>query len=261
MSQEFQVFAADGSLQATSDLVSYKIRYTGTGTTQSRLTGNTNPSSLVVPYTGNYANSFVALSLDNGYGAAACGIVDLNGQYEKHYISDAPAGTGFRYYVFDMSSAITPTNFGLETFNAAGQLTFSSNHQVMSILDVLSEGGSATHGGRTLAFFQGAFAGHRYAGTVLDYGSGGGPSLPEPDDGQPGGGGDSGYHDYKEQQDGKLYGGCVTNGGQTVSAVQISFDDVLGELGNDPTPPPDWEIPLTLFVVDVTGIPLGASFF
>jgi hypothetical protein len=74
---------------------------------------------------------------------------------------------------------------------------------------------------------------------------------------------DGPYDSTGYQNDAKLYGGYISNSNQTATTATVSLDDVYiggGYTGiNDP--PPDWQRQLTMFVVDVTGVPIGTTFF
>lgn len=260
MAEGIEIYDQNGKLQFNGDMLTFTLRLTGTAYVEARKVGNTSPNSVMIPATETYANSMVALAGGNGYPAAYAG--RWGGTNQRIYgVGTAPVGTPFQYYIFERSNTIPATNFGLEVRNAGNEITFSTNQRVMRVLDLI--GGvvvngeqASTWGGRQLAMAQGNFALHRIAGNLTYYGGGGGGPIiiRDPDNPEPGG-------RYGWRNDGKLYGGFITNGGQTVQTRMVTFDDVQVGPTTDSTQPPDIYIPLSMFVVDVTGIPIGVQFY
>ena len=71
-------------------------------------------------------------------------------------------------------------------------------------------------------------------------------------------------NDIRARIDGKLYGGRTDSGGTQVTASSVSYDDVLGSYGNYDNYQKNsggWEVANLILVVDVTGIPVGTTFF
>lgn len=260
MAQGFEICDANGKMQFNGDMLTYALRVSGTTYVEDRKVGNTCPTSFLIPTSQTYANALIAIAGGNGYAAASAGIWGSTGQ-KIYGTNGAPAGTPFTYYIFEKSNTIPASGFGLEVRNAANEITFSTNQRVMRVLNLLSgntvDGEQAvTYGGRQLAFCQGAWAGHRISGEKVYYGAGGGgPTVPDQD------GGDGGENYVAWQNDGKIYGGVVADNGQTVRTRMVSWDDVQIGPGPDTDQPPDFYIPLNLFVVDVTGVPVGQQFY
>ena len=259
MAVGYESYTSTGKLQFNSEMFTYALQSCGQVVAENRPVGNTSPRSILLPST--FQGKFVALGAGNGYSAGYAGLHYLSaGDTRRIYATNAPAGTVFTYYVFGLSTNIPPSNFGLEVKNPAGQITFSSNQRTMKVLNIVGEGlGSVTYGGKSLAYAQGQWSGHRIAGEKTYYGGGGGgvgtgPTLPDDE----GGGGDL-YSSYRN--DGKVYGGTVLEGGQTISSATLSWDDVQIGPGPDEPPPPDYDIPLKLFVIDVTGFPTSGTMF
>lgn len=257
MQSGFEVYDQNQKLQITSGLLTYALRVSGTTFVEARKVGNTSPNSLSVPTTNTFTQCLVALAGGSGYAAAYAGRRADNGQ--RIYATNAPVGTAFSYFIFERSNTIPAVSSGLEVRNPAQEIVFSSSQRVMQILDLI--GGivrdgeqSSTYAGRQLAFCQANFASHRISGQVRAYSGGSGPIIVDPEDPPPG-------TQYRWDNDGKVYGGFVTNGGQTIQTRMLSWDDVVVGPTSDPTQPPDYAIPLSLFVVDVTGVPVGAQFF
>lgn len=264
MAAGIEIYDQNGKLQINQSMLIYVLRVSGTSYVEARKVGNTSPNSLLVPTTNTYTNALVALGGGDGYAAAYAGSWSGNGQ-RIYAVGNCPVGTAFNYYVFERSNTYPATNFGVEIHKEdTNEIIFSTSQRVMRITDLI--GGvvangeqSVTYGGKQLAFCQGNFSAHRESGTLQTYGggAGGGPIIIRDVD-NPGTG--QGYT-YRWQNDGKLYGGFTTNGGQTVQTRMVTWDDVTIGPTSDPTQPPDYHIPLSLFVVDVTGIPVGQQFY
>lgn len=267
MTTGIEICDANGKMQFNGDVLTYSLRLTGTTYVENRKIGNTCNTSFLIPTSNTYTQALIAIGGGNGYAAGAGGNYYLgNGTYQKVYgTNGAPAGTPFNYYIYERSNTIPATGFGLEVRNANNEITFSSNQRVMNCVNYIN--GSrpyigedyVSYPGRQLAWCQGAWSGHRVSGTKQYYGGGGGGPIiiRNPDQDDPGGGG--GYSGW--QNDGKLYGGFSADGGQTVGTRMISWDDVFIGPGPDSEQPPDYFKDLYLFIIDVTGIPVGAQFY
>jgi hypothetical protein len=255
MSYGMEIYAADGTLQANSEMLCWFCRKTGTGTTlvKGLGLGNTTPSKIEVDVTG-ITNPVVAIRM-NGYTVARAGGYGI-------FTSDAPVGTSYIYYIFDFSASLPASNdYGLEMFNAAGQRTFNSSYFPMQVLNMLTGSSNtsifeaATHTGKALAIASSVMGGYRTAGDLYCYDTGG-PTI--------GGGGPGEFcNDLKYQNDHKLYGGALSNSSQTVTTANVSYDDVLVSAGNSNSYfiPPNWNIPTKILVIDVTNIPIGVTFY
>lgn len=263
MATGIEICDQNGKMQFNGDMLTYALRVSGTTYVENRKIGNTCPTSFIVPTSQTFTQALIAIGGGNGYAAAFGGLYTINGQQIKIYgTNGAPAGTPFNYYIFERSNTIPASNFGMEVRNANNEITFSTNQRVMRVLTMI--GGVvvngeqyASYGGRQLAFCQGAWSGHRISGPKSYYGGGGGgsPQLPDQDVG----GGSGGYSAWNN--DGKIYGGFISDGGQTVGTRMVSWDDVRIGPAPDQDQPDDYYKPLNLFVADVTGFPIGAQFF
>lgn len=265
MTDGFATYSDGGKLQVSSEMLTYALRVSGTTYVENRKVGNTCPTSFLVPTSNSYPNALIAIGGGNGYAAAFAGLYGTGSPpYPKVYgTNGAPAGTPFQYYIYERSNTIPASGFGLEVRNVSNEVTFSSNQRVMRVVDYMSSivnnGEEArTFGGKQLAWCQGQVSGHRISGTKMYYGGGGGggPSLPMPDQDAP-----SGNYYSAWDNNGKLYGAYSANGGQSVCSRMVSWDDVRIGPAPDSDQPPDWFIPLNLFVVDVTGVPVGQTFY
>lgn len=253
-----EIFDQNGKLQFNGDMLTFAVRYSGTAYVEVGQVGNTCPHRLTLPIVYNPAShQMIAIAGGNGCAVAAAGV---DGYARRIFAADAPVGTPFYYYVFEKSSNIPPSNFGIEVKNAAGEITFSTNHRGLKILDLLVGGGglSTSAPGRSLAFCQANFAIHRIAGGIQYFagGPGGGHEIPvdgDADNPPPG-------TRFGWQNNGKLYGAKVVNNGQTVQTQEVSYDDVF--IGpQEELPAPDFVIPAYIFTIDVTNIPIGMTFF
>lgn len=246
MPSGMEIYASDGTLQASAELLTYWCRKSGTGTTATPTgIGNTVTSKAVVPINGmGFTYPIVAISCSGYYMARASNA--SNGDYQ--FASDAPVGTSFSYYVFDYSPVLPASTIGFEIYNASGQRTFSSNFHPMQVLTILGSG-AVTHTGKVLAAGLPTMGGRRIAGAI-DYYDSGFPVIPPPYD-------STGY-----QNDSKLYGGKISNSGQTATYGTVSFDDVyIGPVFGDVYVPPDWSMSANVLAIDVTNIPASTTFF
>ncbi|WP_156359170.1 hypothetical protein [Sphingomonas sp. Leaf242] len=249
------IYDASGRLQVSTNMLGMVCRRTGTGATITRQGGNTSPSSLLVDVSG-CSYPVVAIKIDN-YVAALAG--KSGNSTTNHWICSAPVGTGFTYYIFDWTTSL-PNSGGMERrFDANGRCTFNSDYFPMFTTRMFGGvGQTMATNGRVFATAQGTMAGHSRRGEALCYQSGG-PQL------DPDGGGLQNCRDIRYRNDGKLYGGGVRPGDGTVGMYQVSWDDVQVSAGNytnySQNDVRGWECPGTVMAVDVTNIPVGATFF
>jgi len=245
MAYGIEIYASDGTLQANSEMICWFCRKTGTGTTVSRVVGNSSPSSLTVDVSG-MTNPIVAIKMA-GYNVAKAG--------GSTYVTSAPIGTSYTYYIFDYAASL-PANagaYGIEIFNASGQRVFNSNFFPMQVLNMLTGSATVTHTGKNLAIANASMGGYAIRGDVYCYDTGG----PEIWDGF------SYCSSLRIINDCDLYGGILSNSFQTVDTSGVSFDDVVITVGDSSSynVPPDWDTPSKLLVIDVTNIPVGVTFY
>lgn len=262
MSGVLELYNAYGILQLSSDFIGYFCRKTGTGTTVSTSYGNTAISQMTVDITG-FTSPIIAVQVP-GYAAAY-------GQFSGNtmiLISNAPVGTAFTYFVFDQSSAIPEsTGPGLKTWDTDGNLTFDSQFRPMLLLAQLSNTTTFLTDGDS---YTGA-TGSELASACLTYAA---VNKPGNDytcyvsgTGEAWEGGACPELHYNNV--GKLCGGRVSADLLTVTATGVSYDDVDVTYGSVPpgTEQSDiddeesWECRAPVYVVDVTTIPIGETFF
>lgn len=133
MSYGFTVYNDDGSVQISTDFINYYFVGKGTYTLPAALT----TSSAVSIDTG-VTHDVAAVACDTWHiqssrvKTAPSTIVTISPDFgATRYGSStpgAPAGTQFQYWLFRAYSSLTPstTDVGLEVYNSAGQVAFSS---------------------------------------------------------------------------------------------------------------------------------------
>jgi hypothetical protein len=235
----FEAYADNGNVQFTSNDLLFYLRKTGTATVTA--SGDFYSNYVRVPGASTYPGAIVGFSGGGGYAVG----YELNGGANWSYITDAPVGTVFNYYIYDTSDKVPGSNFGIEVYNEAGQITFSVAQRALLSLALLympnDNSVSVTFAGKSLGFIPTSWAGYnRY-----------GPS----DTGEPG----YYYHDWA------VYGAACINSGQTVATGVVAVPGGRGDVdGNATGGQPinnDFEVPGNFFIIDVTNIPIGATFF
>lgn len=179
-------------------------------------------------------NAVVAISGGDGYGAALW--VRTTGILQ--YLSDAPPGTVFNYFVF-VEAKFYPfsQNYGFEAFNSAGEKTFASLAYTMRTLTA-TYGAGLNYPGKQLAYSHGVYTG-RNVHFNFDPDSGG----------------------VMYDQTWSAYGLSMTNGGSGVAFREVYY--VNGRFG--PTPEsfigPDFYVDNLILIINVTNIPIGVTVF
>lgn len=258
----FETYDSAGRLQVTSDVTSYVLTGYGTGNSISRIDGNTTPSSCVVPLGSSGSNRVIAVKCLSGMGMNQVGT--YGGSPSAIYACAGAVGTAFSYYIFEPAAALSSVHgTGVEVRNSAGVVTFSTAYRTMQVVGVLayqaksgfywdsyySNASTVTVSGRTLAYAQGGFAGHRIHPAQMICYQGGSPHL------------DTGScTDYRYNNNGKIYGAFVNSTGDTCTTAEISYDDVQVSNGSSNVFPPDYVTPIKLFVIDVTNINGGSVY-
>lgn len=219
----------NGALQFSSNVMTFA--FIGSGTVTSAGVsgmGVSETSRFTIP---GSAGRIVAIAGGGGHQFAFSGT--RPSPSDAVFATTAPAGTTFKYYLFDVHSVLSATGTGLELWDDFGQLTFSSNYKQLRSLAILQSGGLSSHTawGRQLAVAQMVFCGY------LQY------SNEEKET-------DGWYYD----QDFSLYGASITDSGQTASLGIVPYG--VGRYGPFPRMPTNaFDKPATMMVVDVTGLP------
>jgi hypothetical protein len=235
----YESYAANGKLQFDTNMLTYKLQRTGSVTSVAPVTQE--PSTLKIP-----ANAGEILALRNSSGYAAAVYPGIWGGSTRWFMCNAPVGTSFDYYAYSTSNNIpSGGSFGMECYNASGQITFSTRHRVMQapsiITNVTGEDAPVTHSGKSLAF------------SLLGYGGGKGYGW----DGEYDSGGFNAQHTWTS------VGAYVTDSGRTVRTTTLYLDNSYSFYGaeNSYPPGPEYGVTTAILVVDVTGIPIGQTFF
>jgi hypothetical protein len=245
----FQTFRTDGGLQFDAGLMTMALIGKGTVTTQTRLSGNTTASSALVPLPD--LSSPIIIAVQSSFAAARAGRYVSNGQPVAHFATNGAVGQPLNYWLFGQSNRFPPTGVGLELYDTAGNLTYSSSRPVCTIADVLP----GVLQSRTLsASRQYAMAAQEFTG----HSSNNGEVYMNGRPWEPGDGGNTSSSSWSYINDGKLYG-CAVRGAEVATGF-VSYDDVRRTLGTSRTPlypPPSakWSRPMgAVLVIDVTGL-------
>jgi hypothetical protein len=271
MGYGLEIYDANGKLVASSDQMSWVLRKTGTATTVATTIGgggNSTPSMAVIDLAGlGYQNAIVAIAC-----AQTMCFIATNTSGQMIYGCDGGVGTSFNYYIFDSSGTIPPANFGIEMYDANGNITFSSNQRMMKPLDVMyhdpapsGPGGGlvgpnttypspVTHTGKSLAVALTCWAGWYW----LD------PNSGVCYDTQPGVSWEPGMNCafLQLQLSHNMIGGNITNSGQTASMGTVPWENLMLNTSSSQYKTARQQYTaLTMLVIDVTNIPLGVTYY
>lgn len=250
-----EIYDDSHRLLAAAQFLSFVCRKTGSGTTASP-TGPTNSSNINIPISG-YTLPMVAIIVSGGYAAARNDYGNISGVPNFIFACNAPVGTAYTYYIFDWTADIPSPSGKMRMYRDDHTCSFDSDKYHMlgagSIdMNYSGFGPSITKTGRSLAPAFLAPGGHYMIG------------FPYCTDGV--GGGDlETCSAIQTTDDGKRYGARVTNSGQTIDPVAVSYSDTTGIIGDyaayQAGLEANWQTPTVIFAVDVTGIPLNTTFF
>lgn len=143
----FQSFTADGALQFDANLTSYGYRQKGSATAQKVIYSNAPYMEVAVTVA---AATYPLVFIRGERPVHLLYVTQSGGNWTFRYLttdsfSDNTSSFSFDYYVFDRMA--TGGTYGLELYNAAGQLTFTSNQPPLRLLYV----GTAPSGGGTIS--------------------------------------------------------------------------------------------------------------
>lgn len=240
---------ADGAVQFDTSCLSFQLIGKGTVNVQSRLGGNTNPGSVLIPQNGY--NSTRVIATRSSFTIGRAGSTTVNNQFYLHYASSQSSGS-VDYWVFELSSNLARSPGGLTLRNPDnGQIIYSSDYDMFKARDRISGVGQSKNldSSKVWAAAQMDFAGHRIAPDSGVYYINGQAEIWD-------GGSRPNDTNWAYNNNGKVYG--TRFNGSTVYTEEISWDDVRANLGNGSEPPPfppDWSRPLgTVLLVDVTDL-------
>lgn len=262
----FEVYDELGKLQVGSEFFSHYLASQGTGLSTTKTFGNTTPSQIQITVPAGVTRPIIAIVCGNN---RLAGIWVVNGNVHT-YACSGPVNTPYTYYVFSSTLGQVAVGGPLELFNAAGELTYSSNRKPMRIMALSGEwgaagfpeytnpydptvygySGSSTLGpytGKTLAFAQTHFGGHGIVNSYQLYING--VLSIDPNPGFPN---ENETREWRAQNNGKIYGASIAN--NTLTAGEISFDDVefLAGNGQEPDPQKNWANSTQFLAIDVT---------
>jgi hypothetical protein len=234
----FQVFDDQGNLQADDTLLLHYIRKTGTVQVSGGF-GQANGITLNLGAT--YQSALIAFTGSSGYLIG----YDLNGAWSAgvfRFLTNAPFGTSFNYYVLETSDKIPPLavgQYGLEVYDDAGWVTFTSSQILAPVLNIIGSNfpsANAYYPGRTLGIAPLNFAGHNRYG--------------DPDSGDT----QSYYHDF-----------AAAGGGISSDGTSAVYGDIVVEnqeiTGVRPPDANQFEIESSFFVLDLSHVAIGQTFF
>lgn len=178
-----------GRVQLDPELFTYVSTGTGTITTVAETGSGTNASDAQLVLSGN-VSPLIALAGGSGYKLAMLRRY-FNGTNTIYYfISDAPVGTTFSYYLFKKADQLSASGSLMTLYDASGAVTFASNHpwmicnQIVTYSSKHTAAGSApaptavAATGRTLAVVPLAAGGYNTRSGFASALNGQGPNQP-----------------------------------------------------------------------------------
>lgn len=132
----FQTFTAEGVLQFDADLISYGYRGKGAATARKVVYSDYPYMEVAITVT---AATYPLVFIRGERPAHLMYVTQSGTTWSFHYLttdsfSDNTSSFVFDYYLFDRMT--TGGTYGLELYNAAGQLTFTSNQPPLKLLHV-----------------------------------------------------------------------------------------------------------------------------
>lgn len=244
-----------GVLTASATMAGFVCRRSGQVASAAKFAGRgTYASSISIDVAG-FTNPVIALRSE-GYAAALLGTRNTT---QRTFISDAPVGTVFSFYIFEFTQALPAHSAEFQVVNESTQaIMFSSRYWPMKLIGGIAMTENTAPppftaiGGAVLAHAESNIGGHSRVEEAFCY-----------DGGVSADGAGPGCNDVRGRQNGKLYG-ARTSGNQ-LTALPLSFDDVMVSYGTydqyTQVYGAGWVVPNLIMVIDVTNIPLGVNFF
>lgn len=240
-----EIYDSAGILQASADMLSHFCKKTGSGTTVANTAGGNAASMATIALPAGMDKPICAVSCASTM--AFAGLFSGN----LYFWCAGAIGTAFNYYLYDTLEGVATANFGLELYDAAGNITFSSSYRPIEILGL--NPGVTNYAGRTVAAALPAWSNTEVNGPLQCWDGG----VAAPWDGV------SFCGDLRYQHTINVRGAFIDNGGSRINPASIQYENVQISAGSSSS----YTYPATvahlqmLMAVDVTGIPIGSTFF
>lgn len=247
MPQGIETYDAAGKVLFSSDVLTWALRRTGSGTSGAPDAGNTLASTITIPIDiRTYSRPMIGFQC-----SAYVGFLGPNPTNGNPRYACSANGVAYNWFLFDWAADIPNLGYGFETFTSSGQRAYSSAQRALQPLAIL--GSPVTFTGKSLAVVIPSWGGHETwppDGTCYDN--------------TPAEAWERGMScsNLVIAQDSKIYGARTTNSNQSADAGQISYSDInISTSSAGWNAHNDFEVSVPIFVADVTGVPIGSTFF
>ena len=244
-----EIYNDSGVLYASAEMISHFCRKSGTGTTVANTAGGSAASMAQVAIPAGFDNPIVAISC--GSTMAYSGLFGGN----AYFWCSGAVGTAYTYYIFDTPGDLTTAHQGMELYDTASKIVFSSNQYPMQILGL--NPGVTNYAGKTIAAGLPAWGNTELNSGLQCWDTG--VAVPWTDPETSGPCADIQYHHTVNAK-----GAFIDNGGSRINPANILYESVQISAGNDSSytePPSAINRGAVVFAVDVTHIPVGSTFF
>jgi hypothetical protein len=171
------------------------------------------------------------------------------------YWCNGAVGTAFNYYIYDTSDELPASFAGMEAYNTLGEITFSSNFRPISVLGL--NAGTTTYAGRTIAAGLFTWGGFEFIGGLECWDGGSAAPWSDPES-------SGACDDLRYRRRVNVRGALIDTGGTRIVPGGIVYEDVRVSAGDSTDydePPGGLDMSSIVAAVDVTGIPIGSTFF
>lgn len=244
-----EVYDSSGILQVSAEMLSHFCKKTGSGTTVANTAGGNAASMATIAIPAGTDKPILAISC--GSTMAYAGLFGGN----AYFWCNGAVGTGFSYYLYDTLEGVATAHVGLELYDTAGNITFSSNYRPIKILGL--NPGVTNYAGKAIAAALPAWSSFEFVGPLMCWDTG--VAVPWSDPESSGACGDLRYN-HKIT----VRGAFIDNGGSRINPSNITYENVTVNAGDSTSytyPAAAWDHQTMLMAVDVTGIPVGSTFF